>query len=272
MVDDQALIHLESMLDIEPSTPIGRAAPSCLSCKEPLEFTEGAGDCPQRVDRRRSCLSDPPPKASTSRRCKDDLMPTPVVTHCPFCGKQHLDVGEWETREHRWHQCVDDPTGPGCSQQWRLPDIEGPTVGVSLPDQAPLATEKRVGERLWLDDMRKPPWGYDRWAKTAAECIQMLQDHYITHVSLDHDLHDEHYGVVESSPGYGEAPTVLDRSSFKEQTGYAVLEWMHEHNRWTQDISVHTLNPRGGDDMMNKLRNRAPGWVKFQRVKPKGVV
>lgn len=29
--------------------------------------------------------------------------------------------------------------------------------------------------RLWLDDRRKPPWGYDLWAKTADEAIAMLE-------------------------------------------------------------------------------------------------
>jgi hypothetical protein len=125
-----------------------------------------------------------------------------------------------------------------------------------------------MGKRLWLDDMRKPPWGYDLWAKTADEAIRMLQEHDVEHVSLDHDLADEHYKTVESSPGYGEPPKAIDRSAFVEKTGYAVLEWMHENDRWVADISVHTLNPTGGEDMMRKLQNRAPAHVQFRRVKP----
>lgn len=114
--------------------------------------------------------------------------------------------------------------------------------------------------RLWLDDKRTPPWGYELWAKTADEAIEMLQRHEVTHCSLDHDLADEHYpAAIAGGP--------IDRPFYTEKTGYAVLEWMHEHDRWVADISVHTMNPRGGDDMMAKLRNRAPAHVTFRRVR-----
>lgn len=120
--------------------------------------------------------------------------------------------------------------------------------------------------KLWLDDKRKPPWGYDLWAKTVKEAIAMLEEHgdAIVHCSLDHDLADEHYKQLFD----GEDEDPVDRSVFVEQTGYAVLEWMHEHGRWTADISVHTLNPKGGEDMMRKLRVSGPSHVKFRRVHP----
>jgi len=127
--------------------------------------------------------------------------------------------------------------------------------------------------RLWLDDIRKPPWGYDLWVKTADEAIAMLERHgsKIEHCSLDHDLADEHYLVLDGDDlGWG-PPASPDRSSFKEKTGYAVLEWMHEHDTWVADISIHTLNPVGGDDMMRKLESRAPAHVKFRRVHPSGI-
>jgi hypothetical protein len=58
------------------------------------------------------------------------MTPTPVVTHCPSCKKLHLDENEWVTRPHRWHRCVDDSAGKGCGHEWRITDVEGPTVGV----------------------------------------------------------------------------------------------------------------------------------------------
>ena len=114
--------------------------------------------------------------------------------------------------------------------------------------------------RLWLDDRRKPPWGYDLWAKNAPQAIQMLQDHAVEHVSLDHDLHEEHYADVN-----GLAP--IDRSKYRELTGYAVLEWMHANNRWVVDIHVHSLNGKGVADML-AFQDRAPSGVTFRRVKP----
>lgn len=123
--------------------------------------------------------------------------------------------------------------------------------------------------KLWLDDVRKPPWGYDLHAKTAAECIEMLVKYgdEIEHVSLDHDLADEHYKSAVHTPIDAPADP-LDRSAYKEQTGYAVLEWMHANDKWCIDISVHSLNAKGAEDMMTKLRNRAPEHVQFRRVWP----
>jgi hypothetical protein len=122
--------------------------------------------------------------------------------------------------------------------------------------------------RLWLDDRRKPPWGYDLWAKTADQAIQMLQDHAVEHVSLDHDLAEEHYGDAgDGSPGYGEPPQPIDRSRYRARTGYAVLEWMRDHNHWIVEIHIHTLNSRAADDML-AFRKHAPPTVTFRRVKP----
>jgi len=123
-----------------------------------------------------------------------------------------------------------------------------------------------MGKRLWLDDMRKKPFDYDLWAKTADECIAMLQAHDVEHVSLDHDLADEHYEDADEPGGYGSPPTPIDRRRHKEKTGYDVLLWMEEHGRWVPDISVHTMNPRGGEDMMRKLRHKAPDGVTYRRV------
>src|SRR5271170_90887 len=163
----------------------------------------------------------------------------PVVTFCPACSKQHLDEGEWVTRPHRTHRCVDDSAGKGCGNEWKIPDIDVFTVGV-------------VEMRLWLDDIRKPPWGYDLMAKTADECIEKIQDNHVTHCSLDHDLHEEHYAHQQGAAGYMESPPPWDRSKFKEKTGLSIIEWMAE-NRWVQDISVHSLSS-GAEDMMNKLK------------------
>lgn len=39
---------------------------------------------------------------------------------CPWCGKRHSDEGEFSTRVHRTHLCVDDVHGIGCRKSWRL--------------------------------------------------------------------------------------------------------------------------------------------------------
>ena len=45
--------------------------------------------------------------------------PIPRVLHCPNCGQQHLDIGEFATRVHRKHLCQNTPTGKtGCGHLW----------------------------------------------------------------------------------------------------------------------------------------------------------
>jgi len=36
-----------------------------------------------------------------------DFKPMQIVVSCPNCGLQHVDVGEWATRKHKKHRCVD---------------------------------------------------------------------------------------------------------------------------------------------------------------------
>jgi hypothetical protein len=52
--------------------------------------------------------------------------PEPIVTNCPQCGALHVDEGEWATRPHRTHQCME------CSAQWRPKETN--TVGVKPDD------------------------------------------------------------------------------------------------------------------------------------------
>jgi hypothetical protein len=54
--------------------------------------------------------------------------PVDMTLVCPSCGRRHVDVGEWATRPHKTHRCVDGPDGIGCSNEWRPFDY--PTVGV----------------------------------------------------------------------------------------------------------------------------------------------
>lgn len=62
--------------------------------------------------------------------CLKEVPPEKTVLLCPACGKQHLDVGEFATKVHRTHLCVDTPEGPntGCGHLWRPKNT--PTFGV----------------------------------------------------------------------------------------------------------------------------------------------
>lgn len=49
--------------------------------------------------------------------------------------------------------------------------------------------------RLWLDDVRPVPEGYDLWVKTAPEAIALIKEGKITFISFDHDLGPESAGT-----------------------------------------------------------------------------
>lgn len=51
--------------------------------------------------------------------------------------------------------------------------------------------------RLWLDDLRPAPLGYDVVAITAAEAIEVLRTTRVVEISLDHDL-----GPASAGTGY----------------------------------------------------------------------
>ena len=55
-----------------------------------------------------------------------------IIAICPICQLQHIDEGEWATRPHRRHRCVDGPFGKGCGYEWTIAAI--PTVGVRSED------------------------------------------------------------------------------------------------------------------------------------------
>jgi hypothetical protein len=98
--------------------------------------------------------------------------------------------------------------------------------------------------------MRRAPFGWDR-ALTADECIATLQRERVEELSLDHDLHEEHYNPS------------LDPSKYRHKTGMAVVEWLilAEAKVWPTIIYVHSLNERGRSEMIEKLRESAPSHV-----------
>lgn len=120
--------------------------------------------------------------------------------------------------------------------------------------------------RLWLDDLRPIPPGYTIWAKTVAEAIAVLNEGHVLHCSLDHDLADEH--MEDALSGYHDEFGV-PRHRYRERTGYDVIAWMVEHDRWCPDITIHTHNPVGRKDMANLLQGRAPAMVAW-RVRAAG--
>jgi hypothetical protein len=42
--------------------------------------------------------------------------------------------------------------------------------------------------RLWLDDVREMPEGFDLWVKTASEAAELIEAGKVSYISFDHDL------------------------------------------------------------------------------------
>ena len=80
--------------------------------------------------------------------------------------------------------------------------------------------------RVWLDDVREMPEGFDYWARTAHAVVSLLlHGHDVTYISFDHDLGQE-------KTGYSVATTIESMI----QGGF--LTKMIEYD-------VHSANPVG---------------------------
>lgn len=96
--------------------------------------------------------------------------------------------------------------------------------------------------KIWLDDERVMPQGFDFHAKTAKEAIRCLESGNVTEISLDHDL-----GL--------EAPNT---------TGYFVAQYieMAAHNGWIAPIKweVHSANPAGRKNIEAAMQSAERFW------------
>lgn len=78
--------------------------------------------------------------------------------------------------------------------------------------------------KLWLDDIRPRPDGFELTARNARNCIRVLEKYPVTHISFDHDLGEE-------------------------ATGYDVAKWIERKamlgKRTVDTWAVHSANPVG---------------------------
>ena len=111
-----------------------------------------------------------------------------------------------------------------------------------------------TGRMLWVDDLRPAPFGWE-WAKTYETAVSLLGQHDYEVVSLDHDLASWHNETMNHG---GEIEYERKRGS-QEKTGYHVALWMVENQRYPQRVMVHTMNPVGGQNIMQLLQRYHPG-------------
>ena len=93
--------------------------------------------------------------------------------------------------------------------------------------------------RVWLDDIRPMPKGYDTWCKTYESAIECLTHSVVSHIAFDHDL--------------GKGKTGYDVSRFIEELAYLNLI---KPMTW----SIHTNNPVGRKYIEMAMRNADRYW------------
>ena len=98
--------------------------------------------------------------------------------------------------------------------------------------------------KVYLDDVRPAPEGWTL-ATTAQQAIDLLQQHQVTHISLDHDL-----GPPEAG------------------TGYDVILWLEkalfDEGRPLPIVLLHTANPVARARMLlglERCRRGVTQWV-----------
>jgi len=82
---------------------------------------------------------------------------------------------------------------------------------------------------VFLDDYRKAPYGYVL-AETIDECLELLLNFNIEHLSLDHDLLN------------------------KTRNGFMLVQKMVTENLFAKRITIHSANSIGGKAMYNCLK------------------
>ncbi|PLT35224.1 cyclic-phosphate processing receiver domain-containing protein [Bacillus sp. V5-8f] len=83
--------------------------------------------------------------------------------------------------------------------------------------------------RVFLDDYREPPDGYVL-TETIDDCLELLRNFEIEHLSLDHDLTD------------------------KIRNGFLLVQLMVKHDLYAASITIHSANAVGGKAMYNFLK------------------
>jgi hypothetical protein len=100
--------------------------------------------------------------------------------------------------------------------------------------------------KLWVDDIRPMPSGFNTWAKTAQQAIETLKRYEVVEISLDHDLGE----------GCG--------------TGYEVAKFIEERAyRGTKPPAwaVHSANPVGAQNMKMAMTAAWNLWFRYHEEK-----
>ena len=93
--------------------------------------------------------------------------------------------------------------------------------------------------KIWLDDIRSMPEGFDIWCKTAEHAISMIAMAKVDYISFDHDLGDG-------------------------KTGYDVAKWIEERTfdgwNFSMKWDIHSSNSVGRRNIEMAMNNASKYW------------
>ena len=99
--------------------------------------------------------------------------------------------------------------------------------------------------RIWLDDVRPMPAGYNFHARTVDEVEGVLGKCAVSHISFDHDLGEDADGNV--------LPSGYDLAKIIERMAYVgtlePLQWR-----------IHSLNPVGRENIRKAMSSADRAW------------
>lgn len=170
-------------------------------------------------------IAGPEALVSSMRREAGSIDPVTqtILLWCPFCGKPHVDRGEWATRPHHKHFCHDDEHGKGCRRTFRIGE-SGSTeyaFGAEQSNARGLAEALDEMREAWhaLADLYEPCVARDSKLHRADELTLCLRD-AIVHRSIEatKEAHSDRqvrdfFAIAEQAPG--EVPHVPDEATVR---------------------------------------------------------
>jgi len=94
--------------------------------------------------------------------------------------------------------------------------------------------------RVWLDDKRPMPDGFDVWVKTAEQATALIETGKVSHIDFDNDL------------------------GLNNNTGYAVALYIeqlaYDHKLTPFTWEVHTSNPAGRKNITAAMESADRFW------------
>jgi hypothetical protein len=100
--------------------------------------------------------------------------------------------------------------------------------------------------KIWLDDIRPVPEGFDfTWITNANDCIYLVQKNIISFISFDHDL-------GEGGTGY-EVAQVIEKCAFFEEIN--PITW-----------NIHSNNPVGRKDIEMAMKKAESFWIEHGKL------